>query len=38
MIRGDSYEMPLIETILKKYGFSTVEQGKNKILLEKNES
>ena len=32
------YEMPLIETILKKYGFSTVEQGKNKILLEKNES
>ena len=29
------YEMPLIETILKKYGFNLAEQGKNKILLEK---
>jgi hypothetical protein len=28
----------LIETILKKYGFNLAEQGKNKILLEKNES
>ena len=32
------YEMPLIETILKKYGFNLAWQGKNKILLEKNES
>ena len=32
------YEMPLIETILKKYGFNLAIQGKNKILLEKNES
>ena len=32
------YEMPLIETMLKTYGFNNVEQGKNKILLEKNES
>jgi hypothetical protein len=29
------YEMPLIETILKKYDFNNIEQGKNKILLEK---
>jgi hypothetical protein len=29
------YEMPLIKTILKKYDFNNIEQGKNKILLEK---
>ena len=32
------YDMPLIQKIMEKYGFKVLEKGKNKILLEKNES
>jgi len=32
------YDMPFISKILEKYGFKTIEAGKNKICLERNES
>ena len=32
------YDMPFIAKILEKYGFKTIEAGKNKICLERNES